>query len=83
MLYLSGWYYSILGDCVIVFMDRKVSISLEQHIFAFLIITEGTTGKALQFIMPLKSIYMKNLGFITQKMYFCTLQRGSNHMSIK
>ncbi len=45
-------------------MDKKVSISLEQHIFVFLIITEGTTEKALQFIMPLKSIYEKNLGVI-------------------
>ncbi len=35
--------------------------------FAFLIIVEGTTEKVLQFIMPLKSIYNKNLGFIEQK----------------
>ncbi len=43
--------------------------------FAFTSIIEGTTEKALQFIMPLKSIYNRNFGFIEQKMYFWTLQR--------
>ncbi len=38
--------------------------------FAFSIIKEGTTEKALQFIMPLKSLYKQNLGLIEQKMYF-------------
>jgi hypothetical protein len=38
--------------------------------FAFSIIIEGTTEKVLQFIMPLESIYNKNLGFIEQKTYF-------------
>jgi hypothetical protein len=37
---------------------------MEQHIFVFLLITEGTTEKVLQYIMPLKSIYNKNLGFV-------------------
>ncbi len=35
----------------------------------FLII-EGTTKMVLQFIMPPKSIYKQNLGFVEQKMYF-------------
>jgi hypothetical protein len=34
------------------------------HFFAFSLIIEGTTEKVLQFIMPLKSIYNQNLGFI-------------------
>jgi hypothetical protein len=38
--------------------------------FAFLLIIEGTTEKVLQFIMPLKSIYKRNFGFIEQKKYF-------------
>ncbi len=38
--------------------------------FAFSIIVEGTTEKVMQFVMPLKSIYNKNLGFIEQEMYF-------------
>ncbi len=38
--------------------------------FAFSIFIEGTTEKVLQFIMPVKSIYNKNLGFIEQKMFF-------------
>ncbi len=46
--------------------------------FSFSLIIEGTTEKGLQFITPLKSIYNKNLGLIEQKMYFSTLQRGSN-----
>ncbi len=38
--------------------------------FAFSLIIEGTTEKKLQFIMPLKSIYNRNFGFIEQKMNF-------------
>jgi hypothetical protein len=37
---------------------------MEEHIFAFSLIIEGTTEKVLQFIMPLKSIYNKNFGII-------------------
>ncbi len=49
------------------------SLSLmEQRIFAFSLIIEGTTEKVLQFIMPLKSIYNRNFGFIEQIMYFWT-----------
>ncbi len=51
---------------------------MEQHVFCILIYIEGTTEKVLQFIMQLKSIYYKNLGFIEQKNYFWTLQRGSD-----
>jgi hypothetical protein len=41
--------------------------SIEQHSFAFSLIVEGTTEKVLQFIIPLKSIY---LGSIEQTIYF-------------
>ncbi len=44
---------------------------MEQHVFfAFSLIIEGIAEKALKFIMPLKSIYNRNFGFIEQKMYF-------------
>jgi hypothetical protein len=46
-------------------------VVMEQNIFfAFSLIIEGTTEKVLQFIMPLKSIYNRNFGFIEQKMNF-------------
>ncbi len=48
--------------------------AMEQRIFAFSLIKEGTTEKVLQFIMPLKWIYNRKFGFIEQKMYFWTLQ---------
>jgi hypothetical protein len=51
---------------------------MEQHIFAFSLIIEGTAEKVLQFMMPLNSIYNRNFGFIEQKMYFLTLQRVSS-----
>jgi hypothetical protein len=38
--------------------------------FAFPLIIEGITEKALQFIMPLKSIYNQNLVSLNKKMYF-------------
>jgi hypothetical protein len=37
---------------------------MEQHVFAFSSIIEGTTEKALQLKMPPKSIYNRNFGFI-------------------
>ncbi len=40
------------------------------HFFAFSLIIEATTEKMLQLKMPLKSIYIINLGFIEQKMYY-------------
>ncbi len=40
------------------------------HFFAFLLVIEGTTEKVLQFMMQVKSIYNKNLGFIEQKNVF-------------
>ncbi len=43
---------------------------MKQHIFCIFMIVEGSTDKVLQFIMPLKSIYSKNLGFVEQKMVF-------------
>jgi hypothetical protein len=41
---------------------------MEQQYFSLII--EGTTEKVLQFIMPLRSIYNQNLGFIEQILYF-------------
>jgi hypothetical protein len=38
--------------------------------FTFLLIIEGTAEKVFQFIIPFKSAYNKNLGFIEQKMFF-------------
>ena len=43
---------------------------MEQHALVFLLITEGATEKVLQFIMPLESIYDKNLCFVEQKCIF-------------
>ncbi len=37
---------------------------MEQHIFGIF------TEKVLQFIMPLKSFYNRNLGFVEQEIYF-------------
>ncbi len=37
---------------------------MEQHVFVISLIIESTIEKVFQFIMPLKSIYSKNLGFI-------------------
>jgi hypothetical protein len=39
---------------------------IEQHVFEFSLIIEGTTEKVLQFTMPLKSINSKNLCFDEQ-----------------
>jgi hypothetical protein len=44
-------------------------IPMEQHIFAFSLIIEGTTEIVLQ-IMPLESTNNKNLGFVAQKNVF-------------
>ncbi len=38
--------------------------------FEFPLIIEGTTVKALQFIMPLELIYNRNFGFIEHKNVF-------------
>jgi len=43
---------------------------MEKHIFEFSLIKVVATEKVLQFIMPLKSIYNENLGFIAQKNVF-------------
>jgi hypothetical protein len=63
---------SFLTGCPSEDMNYKLFTAImEQHIFfAFSLIIEGTTEKVLQLIMPLKSIYKQNLGFIEQKMFF-------------
>ncbi len=43
---------------------------MEQNVFAFSVLIEGTTEKVLQFKMPLMSIYNRNFGFIEQKNVF-------------
>jgi len=43
---------------------------MEQQIFAFSLIIEGTTEKVLQFIMPLESIYKKTLVSLNKKCIF-------------
>jgi hypothetical protein len=48
----------------LVFLADTLAESMEQHVFAFSLIIEGTTEKVLQFM----SIYNNNLGFIVQKM---------------
>jgi hypothetical protein len=47
-----------------------MKVLMEHHIFAFSLIIEGTKEKALQFLMPIKSIFNQNLGFDEKKMYF-------------
>jgi hypothetical protein len=43
--------------------------------FAFSIIIEGTTENVMQFIMPLKSIYNKNFGFIEKNVFMKITER--------
>jgi hypothetical protein len=43
---------------------------MEQCVFAFSLIIEGTTERVLQFIIPVKSFYNRNFGFIEQTMNF-------------
>jgi hypothetical protein len=50
-------------------LDKSFSL-MEQYVFAFSLIIEGTTEKALQFIMPHETIFSQNHGFTEQKMYF-------------
>ncbi len=51
---------------------------MEQHFFAFLIDYRGQHRKDVANYDAAKSIYNQNLGFIEQKTYFWTLQRGLN-----
>ncbi len=58
---------------MLLFQTNGIAIFL--HFFAFSLFIEGATEKVLQFIMPLKSIYIKNLGFIEKKIFFNTTER--------
>jgi hypothetical protein len=49
--------------------------------FAFSLIIEGTTEKALKFFMLIMSIFNQNLGF-NKKKCFWTLQRGPNNKKL-
>jgi len=44
---------------------------MKQHVFPFLLIIEGSAGKVFTVIMPLKSIYNNNFGFVEQ---ICTFK---------
>ncbi len=48
---------------------------MEERILTFSLIIEGTTEKALHFIMPLKSIYNKKIGFNEQKLFLRNLKQ--------
>jgi hypothetical protein len=54
----------VLGPVPLINLQWNIAI------FAILFIIEGTTEKVMQYIMPLKSIYNRNFGFIEHKMYF-------------
>ncbi len=66
-------HHDYLGQLFVV----KLKV-MEQYFFAFSLIIEGTTEKVSQIIMPLKSIYNRNVSFIEQKLYFWTLRRVSS-----
>jgi hypothetical protein len=55
---------------------------MEQHVFAFSSTIVGTTEKALQFKMPLKSIYNRNFGFIEKNVFLNTAESFSRTNSI-
>jgi hypothetical protein len=48
----------------------KNTLTMEQQVFPFSWDVEGTTENMLQVIMPLKSIYYKNLGLNEQRCIF-------------
>jgi hypothetical protein len=54
----------------LVFVSTTICLSMQHPVFAFSLVKEGTTEKALKFIMLPNSIYNINFGFIEQKMYF-------------
>jgi hypothetical protein len=51
-------------------MTTYIRLEWNSTFFAFSLIIEGTTEKVLQFILPLKTIYKQNFGFISQKCIF-------------
>jgi len=53
---------------------------MEQHVFEFSLIIEGSTEKVLQFIMPLRSINNQNIGF-TEK--YCIFEHYRRVQTIK
>jgi hypothetical protein len=56
--------------------ESDYATPIEQHLFVFSFVIEGSTEKVLQFIMALKSIYNKKLRITEQKMYSRTIHRG-------
>jgi hypothetical protein len=46
--------------------------------FEFWLFIEGATEKVLHFVIPLSQFTTKTLVSLDKKMYFWTLQRGSN-----
>ncbi len=67
-------FFIVLLHCY----DHDWVINRTARFLAFSLIIECTTAKVLQSIMPHKSIYNRNVGFIEQKMYFWMLQRVSS-----
>jgi hypothetical protein len=53
----------------------KKKVLTEHRIFAFSLIIEATTEKALQFLMPIKSIFNQNLGFDEKNVFLNTTER--------
>ncbi len=65
-----------IGSANLCFLGRLIeTILMEQHVFSFSLIIEGTTGKVLQFKMPVRSIYSKNLGFSEKNVILRTTER--------
>ncbi len=58
----------------------RIVLEWNSTFFEFSLIIEGSTEKVLQFIMPLKSVYNKNLGFIEHK---CIFERYREVQTIK
>ncbi len=48
---------------------------IEQQVFAFSLIEEGTTEKVLQFMMPLKSIHSQTMFCSTKNVFLNTTER--------
>jgi len=60
------------------FQSLLLFAAMEQHVFCIFIDYRGHHRKGVAIMLPLKSIYIINFGFIEHKMYFWTLQRVSS-----
>jgi hypothetical protein len=55
--------------------QKNITAVMEQHFYAFSLVIEGTAEKEFQFIMPIMSIYNRNLGFIQRNVFLKTRDR--------